>query len=147
MNHLRHVYRVLMIIFFVPLILSILLIILFENDMLSVGIWTGKNGYEFVCLSVMEILTICLAPLALRLFKLKHIQAALHQNKKQAAKVLLKWGSIRLLMIEVPLIVNLLLYYFFMKVAFGYMAIILFLCMFFVFPSLDRCINETTEHQ
>ena len=45
-------------------------------------------------------------------------------------------------MLTVPMVVNTLLYYLFMNVAFGYLAIILALCIFFVFPSMSRCEAE-----
>ena len=51
----------------------------------------------------------------------------------------------RLLMLCVPMIVNTVLYYVFMNVAFGYMGIILFLCLFFVMPTMDRCLSEIKE--
>ena len=42
-----------------------------------------------------------------------------------------------------PMLINTLLYYVFMNVAFGYMAIIGLLSMVFVYPSKSRCEQET----
>ena len=58
---------------------------------------------------------------------------------------MMKWGTIRLLILEVPMLVNTLLYYIYMNTTFGYMAIILLLCLPFVFPSLNRCLAETSD--
>ena len=143
MNELKRVQKILMIEFCFPLLLALLIIVLYETNVLTSGIWSGDTYLEFVCLSVMELLTICLIPLALRLFKMKKVNNALHVDTKRAPASLLLWGSYRLDMLVIPLLVNLLLYYFFMKAAFGYMAIILFLCMFFVVPTLERCVTET----
>ena len=44
-----------------------------------------------------------------------------------------------------PMLINTFMYYQTMAPAFGYMAIILFLCLFFVYPSVGRCEDETTE--
>jgi hypothetical protein len=48
----------------------------------------------------------------------------------------------RLLMLCVPMVLNTVLYYMFMNVAFGYMGIILFLCLFFIVPTRERCMSE-----
>jgi len=48
-------------------------------------------------------------------------------------------------MLLVPMLVNAVLYYLFMNVAFGYMAIILFLACFFVFPSQERSEQEYND--
>ena len=64
-------------------------------------------------------------------------------TKKEPA--LLKWGMLRLLILEVPMVSNTYLYYMYMNATFGYLAIILLLCLPFVFPTQSRCIAETTE--
>ena len=51
----------------------------------------------------------------------------------------------RLLILEVPMVSNTYLYYMYMNTTFGYLAIILLLCLPFVFPSLNRCLAETSE--
>ena len=68
----------------------------------------------------MEILTIAFIPLALKLFKLRAVAKRL-----RTPQALLCLGSLRLAMLTVPMVVNTLLYYLFMNVAFGYLAIIL----------------------
>jgi hypothetical protein len=40
------------------------------------------------------------------------------------------------------LLANTLLYYVFMNTSFGYLAIIILLCMPFVYPSKDKCMAE-----
>ena len=47
-------------------------------------------------------------------------------------------AMLRLLLLGCPLLVNTFLYYLFMNVAFGYMAIILFLCLLFIIPTKER---------
>ena len=56
---------------------------------------------------------------------------------------MMKWGLIRLLILEVPMVADTLLYYIYMYTTFGYLAIILLLCLPFVFPTLSRCLDET----
>ena len=51
----------------------------------------------------------------------------------------------RLLILEVPMVINTLLYYIYMNTTFGYMGIMLLLCLPFVFPTLNRCLAETSQ--
>ena len=86
--------------------------------------------------------------MALRLFRFSAVARQL-----TTTYALLRWGTLRLLMLCVPMVANTLLYYLYMNVAFGYMGIILLLCLAFVLPTKARCDaevktgndNETTE--
>ena len=95
-----------------------------------------------ILFAMMELITLGAAFLGLRLFKFKAIHNDL-VNRKETA--MWKWGKARLLILEAPMVINTLLYYIYMNPTFGYMAIILLLCLPFVFPSYDRCVSETTE--
>ena len=97
---------------------------------------------EFVLTALMEILSLGAAFLGLRLFKFQAIHRDLVSRKEPA---MWKWGMTRLLILQVPMVINTLLYYIYMNTTFGYLGIILLLCLPFVFPSLSRCLAETTE--
>ena len=62
------------------------------------------------------------------------------------AKAMLRWGTVRLAMLCVPMVLNTWLYYQFMNVAFGYMAIIGLLSLAFVYPTRTRYIQEKKEN-
>ena len=94
---------------------------------------------EFVFLTVMELAVVCLIPLALRLFKFKKIKQQIVEHGDEAH---IKWGTIRLDMLLIPMMLNTLFYYLFADNSFGIMAVILFLCLFFVYPSKKRCETE-----
>lgn len=118
-----------------------LVVVAFEAELLPSGTLAGRDGSdEFVVLSVMELVTICQIPVALRLFKFRTVAARL-----VSADGLLRYGTLRLLMLCVPMLANALLYYLYMNVAFGYMGIILFLCMAFVLPTKGRCEAEVRK--
>ena len=85
----------------------------------------------------MELLTLCIIPVSLRLFKFGAVSRRL-----VSAESLLKYGMVRMLMLCLPMLANTLLYYLYMNVAFGYMAIIVFLCLAFVLPTKTRCESE-----
>lgn len=116
-------------------------VLLYETDVFMIGLLATSEGTEFIMVTMMEILTISLIPLALRLFKFDRIGKALAEYKEKA---LLYWGTLRMMMLCVPLVINTLLYYQFMNVAFGYMAIICLVCLAFVNPTMNRCLNETS---
>lgn len=123
--------------------LSLCAVIVYESGLLMPGDLYGDPQFDFVCATAMELLTVCALPVAMRLFKFRRIRQSLVERKEAA---LLKWGTVRLQLLCVPLLVNTLLYYILgMNVAFGYMAIILLIGVAFVYPSRGRCEEETTE--
>lgn len=137
------IQKKLQLIFWIPIVLSAIIIILGELDIIPNGILANDKQVEFVIMSMMEILTIIAIPVALKLFKFKAIA------NKLASDTLLhfeRWGIVRLCLLNVPMVINLVCYYLFVGADFGYLAIILFLSLFFVYPSLSRCYNETDGH-
>lgn len=120
------------------------LVVLFETGILDSGTLLGDDQLQFVITTTMELMTLCLIPSALYLLKMPRIHKQLVADPEQSLR---KWGILRLDMLCLPLILNTLFYYMFgLQVAFGYMALILALCLFMVYPSMNRCIYETTDH-
>lgn len=145
LEQLKRTNKILSAEFLVPIAISLLVVILFETNLLESGGWEGYKPQEFVVQTVMELLTICCIPLALRLFKFRKISSQLLSGQPDVPSKLLIWGSVRIWMLCLPMTVNVLLYYLFgLNVTFGYMGIILFLSLFFINPSLGRCVAETT---
>lgn len=122
--------------------LALVFIVLFELDVLPVGIMSEDKQSEFVLTALMEIVSLGAAFLGLRLFKFKAIH---HDLVTREEKAMWKWGMTRLLILEAPMVIDTLLYYIYLNTTFGYLAIILLLCLPFVFPSLNRCLAETSE--
>ena len=133
------VVKTLKVCFFAPIVIALILVVLYETEMMI----PGFNGFNtqawFIILTVMELLTIAVIPAALYLFKIKKVKEALKAEPVAAMK---KYGVMRLLMLGLPLVANTDLYYMSMNVAFGYMAIILLLVLPFVYPSKARCEEE-----
>ena len=122
--------------------IALAIVVLYELDVLESGVLADSKQTEFVALTVMELSTLAMAFLGLRLFKFPMIHTQLVTEKEPA---MLKWGLLRLFILEVPMIVNTYLYYMYMNPTFGYLAIILLLTLPFVFPSEGRCLAETNE--
>ena len=114
---------------------------LFEGGLLPEGTLACDKITEFYFLTIMEIVSICVIPVALRLFKWAFVRRQLVRAPQGSG--LLLWGTLRLLMLCLPMVCNVVLYYLFMHPAFGYMGIILLLTLFFIYPSSSRCHNET----
>lgn len=122
--------------------ISLMIVVLHETETLLPGALADDKNTEFLAVSLMELVTICLIPLALRLFKFKRINRSLKSRQAQGLKI---WGSLRMMMICLPMMVNTLLYYVFMNVAFGYMGIIGLICLLFIYPGTGRCVSETSD--
>ena len=123
-------------------VIALAIVVLYELGVWESGALADSKQTEFVALTVMELSTLAMAFLGLRLFKFPMIHTQLVTEKEPA---MLKWGMLRLLVLEVPMVVNTYLYYMYMNPTFGYLAIILLLTLPFVFPSEGRCLAETNE--
>lgn len=134
--------NILMSLFWGSIVLAVLLAVLFETGLLPKAVWQDYASQEVMTRMIMELVTLAMIPLSLYLFKFGNVHADLLKRKEKALNL---WGVLRLLMLLVPMIVNTLLYYMFMQTTYGYMAIILLICLPFVYPSLGRCKADTEE--
>ena len=139
---MKKVSKQLLVFYTFQVALALVFVVLFETDVLPVGIKADDKQSEFILTALMEIISLAAAFLGLRLFKFKAIHNDLVRRKETA---MWKWGMTRLLILEAPMVINTLLYYIYMNTTFGYLGIILLLCLPFVFPSLSRCQDETSE--
>ncbi len=105
------------------------------NDM----IFIEDPQLDFIFLTAMELITLCVIPFALRLFKFKWVKKRI---KKQGIKGLADLKASQILMLSGPMLLNAIMYFLNRQVAHFYLAVILFLCMFFIYPSQERLNNE-----
>ncbi len=138
---MKRTMRILKVELFVAVIISLIIVALYETLQLPVGVAESNKNLEFILTCIMELFTICFIPLSLRLFKFSKVQQALKSSPK---KSLLFWGSIRMSLLTVPMVINTIMYYLFQNVAFGYMAIVGLICLIFIYPSWGRCMSEVT---
>ena len=122
--------------------IALAIIILYETDILEAGVMEEQKQLEFILTAMMELISLGAAFMGLRLFKFKTVHNDLVNRQEPA---MWKWGVIRLLILGVPMVIDTLLYYIFMNTTFGYLAVMLLLCLPFVFPSVNRCLAETSE--
>ena len=137
---MKFTQRVLKANFFFMVVAALLLVALYECGILEPTGLSADVQLVFVLQTVMELLSVVAIPVSLKLFSLGAVRRRLQSGKGSA---LLPWGTARINMLCLPMLVNIFLYYQTMSPAFGYMGVILFLCLFFVYPSMGRCIAET----
>ena len=141
---MKKVSKQLIFIFVLLITVALAIVVLYECGVMESGVLADSKQTEFVALTVMELTSLAAAFIGLRLFKFRMIHNELVTNEEPA---MLKWGLLRLLILEVPMVVNTYLYYIYMNTTFGYLAIILLLCLPFVMPTESRCLAETTEEE
>lgn len=120
---------------FVNVGFPVLFAVLFELDILPSGTLTGMPQEEFLATIVMELVTLVAIPVALRLFKTKNVEQSVEQGDEAAFR---KWSVVRILLVTEPLLINTLCYYLFMNTTFGYMALILLICIPFIYPASQK---------
>lgn len=137
---MKETKKQLMAIYVAYIVLALVIVCLYETNVLEAGLLATDKQSEFLLTFLMELLTLGCAFMALRLFKYEKIHQELITGKAVALR---KWGVIRLLILLIPLLADTLLYYLYMNPTFGYLGIILALCLPFVYPSMNRCEAET----
>lgn len=128
--------------FLLELFLPLLVVVIYELGIIHPGLLCTNIQINFVFKIIMELLTISVIPLALRMFKIKRIEIDLSKRKEDALK---EWGTIRLLSLGIVLFFNTLFYYLFLSTEYGYLAIILLISMVFIYPSKEKCFYETRD--
>lgn len=136
---MKETSRKLMIPYIGSIILAAGMVVLYETQTFLEGGLAGDVQGEFLAATIMELLTICAIPLALRLFKFRKVRGIIEKEK---ADGLFRMALIRMAMICLPMLVNTLLYYLYMTPAFGYMAMVGFISMAFITPTVKRCDSE-----
>lgn len=124
--------------YWLAIIISLFVAVLFETDTLLPGAFADEVNVQFAVVTLTELLTVCVIPLAVRLFRFKKVRTVIKEGGYR------RWAMIRLLMLATLLNANTILYYIYMNVAFGYMAIIMLISMVFVYPSESRMKREMT---
>ena len=137
---MKETKNLLMGVFLAGIVLALTIVCLYETEVIVPGLLATDKQSEFLLTFLMELATLGSVFLALRLFKFEKIHRELTTGKAAALR---NWGVIRLLILLLPLWADTLLYYLYMNTTFGYLGIILALCLPFVYPSMSRCEAET----
>ena len=109
---MKSISRKLTIIYMSLAALTLVIILLYETDILETGVLEEKKQSEFILTALMELVSLGAAFLGLRLFKFKVVHNDLINRQEPA---MMKWGTVRLLILELPMLVDTLLYYIYMN--------------------------------
>lgn len=135
--------KILQYLFWGLIALVAIIVTTFETDILIAGEMAGDKVTEYYWTVGLELTTIAILPMALRLMKLSSVSEAV----KHSSKTYLRFALLRLSAIALTMLANAVLYYLFMQTTFGYLAIICLISMAFVYPSSSRCKSETSVEE
>ena len=132
---MKDILKLLPLIYWLSVAICVLMVVVYENELLLPGWLAVDKQYDFLASTIMECLTICCIPVAFRLFKFSIPGSTIKHN----AEGYVRWALVRLALFVVPMMV--------MNVAFGYMAIIDMLCLLLVYPTRARYLYETGQEK
>ncbi len=132
----------LLITLWLPVALCALLAAAYELELLLPGLMAGNAALQVCLVGFMELATICLIPVALRLYRFRAVASDL---RRRGSAALNQWGMVRIGMLTLPMLINTMTYYLTLNVAPGYLAIIGLLVLPFIYPSKARCKAEEDE--
>lgn len=116
--------------------------ILFETGVLEEGIYAGDAQMEYIFQSVCILLTICLIPLALRLFNMNLVKRIKELPLQEALKSYRIWSDVRLSLLFAPAMLSLTFYYLSLNTTGLFCACMALIASLFCVPSENRIINE-----
>lgn len=122
--------------------LPLLIIILGECDMEWVGLYADNARVSYVSETVGILMVASCVPVALKLFSWVLIRKIDMVSFPEALKLYFVWSSVRLLMLEVALIINILTYYLTLSNTGLLCALIALTASLFCIPSEKRLREE-----
>ena len=140
---MKRTVTILTALFWSTMAIGFAIVALFETNIVLSGDLSDNTLLDYYCTLAMELLTIAAIPFALRVFRFASVKRRLVEQPES----LLRFASLRMMLIAIPMLINGLLYYMFMSTTFGYMGIICLLCMSFVYPSANRCKSEISREE
>ena len=140
---MKRTVTILTALFWSTMAIGFAIVALFETNIVLSGDLSDNTLLDYYCTLARELLTIAAIPFALRLFRFASVKRRLVEQPES----LLRFASLRMMLIAIPMLINGLLYYMFMSTTFGYMGIICLLCMSFVYPSANRCKSEISREE
>lgn len=123
-------------------VLPLLILILGECDMEWVGLYADNARISYVSETVGILMVASCVPLALKLFSWVLIKKIDMVSFPEALKLYFVWSSVRLLMLEVALIINILTYYLTLSNTGLLCALIALTASLFCIPSEKRLREE-----
>lgn len=141
-KELKRLIRILKAEYALMWVLTVLLVALYECDILPQGLFAGDAQMEYIMQVTSILLTICLIPLSLRLFNLsltRHIAAL---PLKNALKSYRRWSEIRIALLTVASLASLSAYYWTMDTTGLLCTGMTVIASLFCVPGKERLLSE-----
>lgn len=135
----EQISRSLRIHYYIMVAIALLLVGLYEGNLLPIGSLSSDKLAEAYLSGLMVLTALIGIPASLKMFSWTHLADKPQETKLPA---LLHLGHLRLLILSVQLCLDTLFHYLFIHASFGYLAIILLFASIFVYPSLTRCKSD-----
>ena len=140
---MKRIQKILLVGYLVPLMMALSWVVINENDVFEIlGTGHADANQEFILASLMEILTICTIPVALRLFKFRCIRNAVKNDNDTHLRMFLICSLVRLEMILLPMLANVVFFFLFINFGVGYMGIIIFIYSLVIINTKAGCEDE-----
>lgn len=136
---MKKITKQLRITFFMFCLLELCIVACYEFGVILEGGFSGMMTAEFLTATVMELLTIIVIPVALKMIKYGAVRNIIKREREAGYY---RMAMSRMWLLCVPMLANTLCYYLFMNVAFAYMAIVLAISLVFVYPTENRSVTE-----
>lgn len=136
---MKKITKQLRVIFFMFCLLEVGFVLCYETGIILEGGFSGMMTAEFLTATVMELLTIIVIPVALKMIKYGAVRNVINREGEAGYY---RMARCRMFLLLIPMLANTLCYYLFMNVAFAYMAIVLAISLVFIYPTENRSITE-----
>jgi hypothetical protein len=91
--------------------IAILLVVLYQSDIIMEGTYAGDFGMQYILETIGILTTIALVPLSLKIFSVKLNKKIKMAGFENALKLYRQWSSVRLMIIAFITYLNIIIYY------------------------------------
>jgi hypothetical protein len=121
--------------------IAILLVVLYQSDIILEGTYAGDFGMQYILETIGILTTIALVPLSLKIFSVKLNKKIKMAGFENALKLYRQWSSVRLMIIAFITYLNIMIYYMTLNSIGGLCALIGLTASIFCLPG-ERKLRE-----
>lgn len=121
--------------------IAILLVVLYQSDIILEGTYAGDFGMQYILETIGILTTIALVPLSLKVFSVKLNKKIKMAGFENALKLYRQWSSVRLMIIAFITYLNIMIYYMTLNSIGGLCALIGLTASIFCLPG-ERKLRE-----
>lgn len=127
-------------------IACLMLVVLYEWDILPQGVLAGDARMEYVLEVAGILMAVALIPLSLRLFSLSLTKYVRRLALEQALKSYRRWNEVRIALLAVPALLNLSVYYWTLDTTGLLCGGMVLVAALFCIPTRERLLDELDLH-